>query len=257
MPAVLAALQQAPTDAKPSDTSTVDLLVRFEDEALTHQSAYTVRAHQSAVLRLARWLQPRTLVQATAADLSDWLDTLTLYGKDLDERQTVIYRFYDWLCAKGLIANNPSVRPFHLAGPVVPDELAQWLDGWRLERERREVSTHTISRETNLLVDFYSFVAPKSMMEVGAEDIYSWLDSHGRRSTPLAANTRKGYVSSLSAFYRWAMRAGLVAFDPTEDVLLPRRATAVPRPINDRDLALALKLADPTMRAILSLVVRR
>jgi integrase/recombinase XerC len=233
--------------------TTLDLLVRFEDHVLAGQSPYTVRTHQSALLRLAVWLQPRSFLDASPSDLSVWLDGLHLNGKGLQESVSVVHRFYEWLVREGLIRRNPATPPFHLRRPVIPADLAAWLKGWRIQRERREISPHLLAAETNLLRDFYTFLAPRSIMDATAEDMYGWLDTRGRDGQPLAVQTRKAYVSSFSAFYRWAKHAGLVAVDPTEIMIFPRRVRPVPRPITDRDLALALDRANPTIRAILSL----
>jgi site-specific recombinase XerD len=237
---------------KMTDT-TLDLLVRFEDEVLAGQSPYTVRTHQSALLRLAAWLQPRSCLDASPTDLSTWLDGLHLNGKGLAEPVSIVHRFYEWLVREGLILHNPATPPYHYRRPAIPVELAAWVKDWRIERERREISPHLLAHETHLLRDFYTFLAPNSIMDATPDDIYAWLDTRGRDGRPLAPQTRKAYVSSLSAFYRWAKHAGLVAVDPTERMIFPRRVKPVPRPITDRDLALALDRADPTIRAILSL----
>jgi Phage integrase, N-terminal SAM-like domain len=96
--------------------SAFDLLVRFEDEALAGQSAYTARAHQAALVRFAQWLELRSLLEATLFDIRGWLNSLAIGGSALSERGAVLRRFYDWLLSEGLIERNPAA---HLAPTAI------------------------------------------------------------------------------------------------------------------------------------------
>lgn len=60
-------------------------------------------------------------------------------------------------------------------------------------------------------------------------------------------------LSHLGSFYRWAIDHGHATSDPTAQVPRPRLRRNLPRPISTGDLRLALELADPTMRAWLTL----
>jgi len=71
---------------------------------------------------------------------------------------------------------------------------------------------------------------------------------------PLAPESRRAYRSHLKSFYAWALEEGLVAADPTERIPAIRVPRAVPRPVGDDDLARALAVADPRMRAWLLLM---
>jgi integrase/recombinase XerC len=68
-----------------------------------------------------------------------------------------------------------------------------------------------------------------------------------------APETRRAYVCHIRAFYRWAVRGGLLTEDPSELLTLPMVPKHLPRPIAEDDLAAALAAARPKMRAILIL----
>lgn len=68
-----------------------------------------------------------------------------------------------------------------------------------------------------------------------------------------APESRRAYICHIRAFYRWALRTGIVTSDPTELLTLPVVPQHLPRPIEEDDLALALEVARPKMRAVLTL----
>ena len=59
----------------------------------------------------------------------------------------------------------------------------------------------------------------------------------------LSAATINAYTSHVSGFYRWALRRGLVATDPTCDIPVPKVRAGLPHPIEEDDLELALATA--------------
>ncbi|MGZ4617200.1 MAG: tyrosine-type recombinase/integrase [Frankiaceae bacterium] len=68
-----------------------------------------------------------------------------------------------------------------------------------------------------------------------------------------APESRRSYICHLRAFYAWAVKTGIVEHDPTEVLTLPRVPKHLPRPIEEDDLAVALKAARPKMAAIITL----
>jgi integrase/recombinase XerC len=81
------------------------------------------------------------------------------------------------------------------------------------------------------------------------DDVEDWIAD--RDVTPATARNLLGFVR---AFYRWAMRQGLVDVDPTqlvEPFRVPRR---LPRPAGDDDIARALDGADAELAAIIGLM---
>jgi integrase len=71
---------------------------------------------------------------------------------------------------------------------------------------------------------------------------------------PLAPESRRAYRAHLRAFYGWCAAEGLVEEDPTARVAPVRVPRAVPRPVSDDDLNLALARCDRRMRAWLLLM---
>lgn len=86
---------------------------------------------------------------------------------------------------------------------------------------------------------------------MGAQDteaVQRFLDARN-----IGAKTRYGWLSTLHCFYRWAVDNGHVDCDPTVRIPRPRLRRSLPRPVSDQDLAMALSMADPMMRAWLTL----
>jgi site-specific recombinase XerD len=235
-----------------ADATTIGLLVRFEDEVLAGQPAATIGSHHGVVLRFARWLQPRTLLDATPHDVTRWLDGMALAGAWREQRAAILARFYDWLLAKGLIEQNPATRSIQDSS-FTPDPLADWLERWRIAQERRGLSPETIRWRKGEIKRFGRFVGPESVLDATADDIFRWLDSRGQGGQPLSLHTRRGGIATLRAFYKWAKREGLINVAPTDRIEPPRVMRRLGRPIRDEDLAVALERADDTTRAVLSL----
>lgn len=87
----------------------------------------------------------------------------------------------------------------------------------------------------------------RSVLEACGEDIETFLDT-----LPLQATSRYTYISHLHCFYGWAIDAGHTEHDPTVRIVRPRLHPGAPRPIPDDDLRVALALAGPVERVILS-----
>lgn len=81
------------------------------------------------------------------------------------------------------------------------------------------------------------------------EQLEQFLDARG-----LAPKSRYDWVSHLSNFYRWAIDFGHHDRDPTAQIVRPKLRRQLPRPMATSDLAVALQMANPTMRAWLSLM---
>ena len=86
------------------------------------------------------------------------------------------------------------------------------------------------------------------LLSLDGHQIEAWL-----RTRRAGVGTWVTYRACLASFYRWAVREELTDRDPTLRVVRPRQPQLLPRPISTPDLALALELADPSMRAMLCL----
>jgi site-specific recombinase XerD len=85
-------------------------------------------------------------------------------------------------------------------------------------------------------------------LDATTDDIEKYLDSRH-----VQAKTRYVNLSHFHAFYRWAVREGLIDVDPTERIDRPQLPSYVPRPIGDADLVYALSVAPADVRAMLTL----
>jgi site-specific recombinase XerD len=147
-------LPQAPDSGPQTSPTAIDLLVRFEDEILDGQSTYTILGHQDALVRFARWLEPRSMLEASPTDVTDWLHSLALPGTSFREHAAGLHRFYHWLLTEGLVDRNPAARLARERHLVTPEALKEWMRGWRTAQERKELLAETITRRECLLRDF-------------------------------------------------------------------------------------------------------
>lgn len=117
---------------------------------------------------------------------------------------------------------------------------------FRRAQARRGLRKRTISDRDHLLARL-EVVAP--LRKVTTEQIEAWLD-RCNLSTP---GSRASYITSLHAFYEWCVIHGYRKDDPTVAIDRPKLPRRLPRPIGDDDLDVALAMANPRMKAWLSL----
>lgn len=86
------------------------------------------------------------------------------------------------------------------------------------------------------------------LMKMSTEDLEDWLDRQD-----ITLRSRRAYLSHMSSFYSWAVITKLRIDDPTTPIVPPKVPRKMPRPIGDADLEVALSMANPRMRAWLSL----
>lgn len=73
-------------------------------------------------------------------------------------------------------------------------------------------------------------------------------------SLDVLPSTRTALITRLRSFYRWAHEEGHTSRNPAAELEWPKVPKRLPRPIPDRDLAVALDVDDPRMKVILSLM---
>lgn len=71
--------------------------------------------------------------------------------------------------------------------------------------------------------------------------------------TGKAPETKKAYISHVSAFYAWAFRRGLVRENPAVLLDRPKVPKGLPHPISEVDLAQAIVAASPKLAAMITL----
>jgi integrase/recombinase XerC len=226
----------------------LDLLVRYEDEALAGLSAVTIQKRQGTLLRFAKWLAPRSLLEATSGDVVGWFDELGFSARTRQDRAGDLHSFFNWALNEEIVDRDPAGPLLQQRRPVNAGDFPEFERGWWVSMERKALKPSTIKSRAQLLRLFYDWMCPKSIIDANANDIQLWLDSR-----KLGPKSRYTSISNLHMFYHWARREGLVAEDPTLDIDRPRLPQSVPRPIRDDHLAVALAQADTVTRAVLSL----
>jgi integrase/recombinase XerC len=119
------------------------------------------------------------------------------------------------------------------------------IGGFRRDQQRRGLLGSTIEKRCRSVA---LFDRQAGALTATAEDIEAWLDGRD-----LSARTRYWWLSTLHAFYGYCTRAGLRADDPTVTIVRPRLRRSLPRPMSSDDLAVAIAMAEPQMRAFLVL----
>lgn len=121
------------------------------------------------------------------------------------------------------------------------------LQEYSVEQKRRALSTNTIKRRRQTLSLFARWLG-NGLLGASTERIEEWLDSLG-----VSPRTRSLYLSYLSTFYGWTVRAGHLTENPVDAILRPKIPRTLPRPISDEALVLAVTKADSRMRCWLLL----
>ena len=123
------------------------------------------------------------------------------------------------------------------------------LAAWLLDCQRRGLRPATLRDRENVIEMFGRAIDPAPLLQVTVPIAEQWRGSLDH----LSASTINTYTSHVFGFYRWALRRGLVAVDPTCDIAVPKVRPGVPHPIEEGDLELALATAGQPLRAWLVL----
>jgi len=139
--------------------------------------------------------------------------------------------------------SEPDTRPRELP---TADEL---LAGCAREMTRRGCLPNSIDARRRRVRALMDWAEPRSVLELTEPDIEAYLDSRD-----LCSNSRRGYLSHLTCFYRWAQAQGHVKTNPVAGIVRPRQRNGQPRPLTDAELAKALDPAgqpdDPIHRRV-------
>jgi integrase/recombinase XerC len=125
------------------------------------------------------------------------------------------------------------------------------IDLYVLAMRRRNLAPTTIEVRDRFFRQFLRAMGC-GFAKVTREKIERWLDS-GRKGPMLGARARRWRLSTLDVFYRWAVDEGLLQDNPAAKIAKPKLPQAMPRPMRDADLVLALEKATPEMRCWLLL----
>lgn len=130
------------------------------------------------------------------------------------------------------------------------DDWTDPLAGYVKDQRRRGLSPTSIRTRSRILGQLSRLEPdPWNVTEQAIDD---WLDDPCK-----SMGTRRCYLVGVSSFYRWAIHAGLTDHNPAADIIRPRTRRAIPRPIHDDDLELAIAQAKPSVKAMLLLAARQ
>jgi len=120
----------------------------------------------------------------------------------------------------------PPPSPTASAGPATGEEVRLFLDFARVEKGLAANSVASYRRD---LTGFAAFLhrQGKSFSEVGRHDIRSFLTELYRRG--LGARSVARHLVSLRNLFRFLVREGRLASDPTEEVEAPRLGQSLPK----------------------------
>jgi integrase len=121
---------------------------------------------------------------------------------------------------------------------------ASYLDAFGQYQRRRGLRSGTITTRRNRVRQLARWLGdPERVCTAKEPEVLDFLGG-----CSLSPRSRGAYLSSLHAFYRWAVREGLVTSDPTEAIDRPRLHRLLPRPVATEELELGLAYADPLLR---------
>lgn len=130
---------------------------------------------------------------------------------------------------------------------TTPD--ADLIDYLRWSKSLRGHSPNTISARERLLTRLAIHLGTPLRVATAADlERFERVGIAGRSTA-----TRRAYASHIRCFYRWLLVAGAITDDPSTVLTMPLSSRNLPRPIEEEDLALAVAMARPKMRAILTL----
>ncbi len=121
--------------------------------------------------------------------------------------------------------------------------LARWSDHLTLERR---LSPRTVDAYLGDLAQAYEWLAGRGqdLVQADREDWRCWFaDLDDRRLTP---RSRSRKLSSLRAFYRWAVQDGAVATDPTGLLDAPKLPKHLPKALSSAEVDALLAAPDTT-----------
>lgn len=113
------------------------------------------------------------------------------------------------------------------------------IEKFELDQKRRGLSPNTIAHRNRQLASYEREVGP---LEEATEDkIEVWLDERVKLAgAPISDKTRSGYLTTLSAFYKFAKKKKHLTFNPVEDIDRPKVHNGLPNPIPEEALARAI-----------------
>jgi integrase/recombinase XerD len=121
--------------------------------------------------------------------------------------------------------------------------LASWLDHLRVERGLAENTLLAYERDLRAL-EAHAEARGRSLVDLGQADLAEFVGS--LRDRGLGPRSQARHLFAARGFYRFAMREGLVARDPTENLRPPKAFRALPRYLTPTQVETLLAAPDVT-----------
>lgn len=112
------------------------------------------------------------------------------------------------------------------------------LGKWRTWQESQGLAQRTIKDRADVMTHLSAF-ARTPLLEITPEHIIGYC-----ARPELSDSSRSSYHASIRAFYKWAVRVGLVDTDPTLETPRPRRPKGLPRPVQTAHVSVLLAAAN-------------
>lgn len=84
------------------------------------------------------------------------------------------------------------------------------------------------------------------LARVTTDELERWLDDRG-----MGPEARACEISHLRGFYKWAVKEGRLATNPAAELVRPKIARRLPRPMPEPDLQMAVEMAPEPIRSML------
>lgn len=107
------------------------------------------------------------------------------------------------------------------------------LQGYLAHLRAAHLSEQTLAAYESdvLLLSRWMAESGRSVLEATTRDLEGFLAS--RR---VAASTTSRRITALAGFFRWAIRSGLAASNPTDELRRPRKQRSLPRPLSPQQV---------------------
>ena len=121
--------------------------------------------------------------------------------------------------------------------------LASWLDHLRVERGLADNTLLAYERDLRAL-EAHAEARGRSLVDLGQADLADFIGS--LRDSGLGPRSQARHLFAARGFYRFAVREGLVARDPTENLRPPKAFRGLPRYLTPAQVDALLEAPDVT-----------
>lgn len=117
------------------------------------------------------------------------------------------------------------------------------IDGYLAHLRYLNRRPSVVSHRTFALRHLVRIAAPRSILDLSSDEIFAFVSREA-----LGVEARNNAISHVCGFYRWAVKKGHLAEDPTADFERPKRPQRLARPMPTDAVTLALHTAPNPIR---------